>query len=86
MQKNVLQRLRDVLALEEKHEWLADAIAGGFRAFQEIWEADAIKSGLDAAWVRQISERILRYALRARSWGCWIDPRSQIRRCAMWIK
>lgn len=67
MQKNVLQRLRDVLALEEKHEWLADAIAGGFRAFQEIWEADAIRSGLDAAWVRQISERILRYESATRA-------------------
>lgn len=67
MQKNVLQRLRDVLALEEKHEWLADAIVGGFRAFQEIWEADAIRSGLDAAWVRQISERILRYESATRA-------------------
>jgi ATP-dependent DNA helicase RecG len=61
MAKNVLQRLKDVLALEEKNDWLANAIAGGFRSFQEIWEADALRAGLDAAWVRQISERILRY-------------------------
>ncbi|MBX2997591.1 MAG: ATP-dependent DNA helicase RecG [Caldilineaceae bacterium] len=67
MPNTVLQRLRDVLALEEKREWLADAIAGGFRSFQEIWEADAIKSGLDAAWVRQISERILHYESATRA-------------------
>jgi ATP-dependent DNA helicase RecG len=61
MAKNVLQRLRDVLALEEKNEWLADAIAGGFRAFRDLWEADALKAGLDAGWVRQICDRISRY-------------------------
>jgi ATP-dependent DNA helicase RecG len=67
MAKNVLQRLRDVLALEEKNEWLADAIAGGFRAFRELWEVDALKAGLDATWVRQISERISRYESAAQT-------------------
>lgn len=67
MANNVLQRLKDVLALEEKNQWLANAIAGGFRTFQEIWEADALRAGLDAAWVRQISERILRYEAAGRS-------------------
>jgi ATP-dependent DNA helicase RecG len=67
MENSVLKRLRDVLDLEEQREWLADAITGGFRAFQQIWEADALKSGLDAAWVRQISERILRYETATRA-------------------
>ncbi len=61
MPKSILQRLRDVFALEEKNEWLANAITGGFRAFQELWEADALRDGLDDSWVRQISERIQRY-------------------------
>ncbi|MBI1295181.1 ATP-dependent DNA helicase RecG [bacterium] len=66
MSKPVLQRLRDVLDLEEKNEWTATAVAGGFRAFKEIWEADALKAGHEAAWVRQIIDRIQRYEAATR--------------------
>ena len=63
MWEELVERIRRVVERERQEDWAGKAIRGGFKAFRDIWEADALRAGLDSTWVRQITEHLTRYDL-----------------------
>ncbi|RME62333.1 MAG: ATP-dependent DNA helicase RecG [Caldilineae bacterium] len=62
MATNALERLRNILALEEKTGWRNRAVVGGMEALQERWSADALAEGASPALVQAITQALARYA------------------------
>ncbi len=62
MAEKALMRLRNLLALEIQTHWREKAFAGGVVAFRERWLADAEADAVHPGLLREIVERLTRYA------------------------